>query len=112
MAEPPCICGHSKAHHDDHSVGPTARYAHLMKPGCCRLCWAVPLQGCAGYRARARICRAVTPPTKDACGKPAVVLVTFKDDDSVLACRPCAMHLQQLAEDSGTNVRVEPLDGQ
>jgi hypothetical protein len=57
------------------------------------------------------VCRVVTPPNTDACGKPARFRVIFKDEDSVLACHPCALQLEQIAQEHRTNVKVEPLDG-
>jgi hypothetical protein len=57
------------------------------------------------------VCRAITPPSKEACGKPARFRVVFKDEDSVLACQPCALYLQQVAQEHRTNVKVEALDG-
>ncbi len=44
-----CVCGHSK---EDHPEGPTGRYAKMMKAGCCRICWNVPLAGCPVFRPR------------------------------------------------------------
>jgi hypothetical protein len=57
-------------------------------------------------------CRVITPPHKEACGKPAKFRVTFKDEDTVTACAPCKLHLEQTAEEHRTQIKVEPLDAQ
>jgi hypothetical protein len=55
-------------------------------------------------------CRVVTPPAADACGQPAMYIVTFGDDDKVKACESCALALRQLAMSHGTNVKIERIE--
>ena len=45
-----CRCGHTREEREDHSKGASARFAHLMLPGCCRVCWSLPLEGCRSFR--------------------------------------------------------------
>lgn len=54
-------------------------------------------------------CRAITPPSTDACGKPSVALVTFSDSTTVRTCEGCALNLRELARSHGTSVKVEKL---
>ena len=57
------------------------------------------------------LCRVVTPPSADACGKPAKFKITFKDGDFVTACPGCALSLEQIAAEHKTQILVEALDG-
>jgi hypothetical protein len=57
----------------------------------------------------AKTCRAITPPNSDACGKPATLKITFKDDDVAFVCQGCALFLQQTAESHGAMLKVEAL---
>lgn len=43
-------------------------------------------------------CQTVTPPNKDACGKPATYRVLWRDGES-FACTDCAIYLKQLGEE-------------
>jgi hypothetical protein len=56
-----------------------------------------------------RTCRAITPPSTDACGKPASRLVTFPDEQKEPTCPECSLQLVELARVHGTTLKVEPL---
>jgi hypothetical protein len=58
---------------------------------------------------RAPTCRVVTPPSKDACGKPAKRVIIFSDDEKAYACIPCALYMQETARAFNTVIRVEKL---
>jgi len=60
-----------------------------------------------------KTCRAVLKHTNDACGKPAMYVVTFSgDDDSDKAhvCEECMVALKQTAEKHSTIIRVDRVD--
>lgn len=54
-------------------------------------------------------CRVVSPPSTDACGKPATHVVTFRDGDQVSACTDCTLALGQLAGSHGATIKAEKL---
>jgi hypothetical protein len=56
-------------------------------------------------------CRAIIPPSTEACGADVTHRVTFKDGDRVLVCIGCSMHFQQVAMGHGFphSVKVERL---
>jgi len=54
-------------------------------------------------------CKAVPPPSSEACGKPVTHLVTFSDGDTARVCGSCAMYLDQVAQSHGTKIKVERL---
>lgn len=56
-----------------------------------------------------KICKAISPPSNDACGKPATHRVTFTDGSSATTCQMCATNMSELARSHGTSVKVEPL---
>jgi hypothetical protein len=47
---------------------------------------------------------------REVCGNPARYRVVFKDDDRAPVCEGCALDLQQIAQNHGTMVKVEPLE--
>ena len=57
-------------------------------------------------------CRAVTPPSADACGKPATHVVTFHDGDKISACTNCVLALGQLAGSHGTTLKAEKISAE
>lgn len=61
--------------------------------------------------AKGLTCRVVLPAERDACGKPASVVVKFSGNEggSTHACAPCARSLEQLALSHGTSVKVEKI---
>jgi hypothetical protein len=54
-------------------------------------------------------CKAISPPSNDACGKPATRSVTFTDGASTKTCTECATNMTELARSHGTSVKVEKL---
>ena len=54
-------------------------------------------------------CRVVNKATREACGEPAVRVVTFIDRDQVTACEPCALGLRETARAHGSSVKIERL---
>ncbi len=59
--------------------------------------------------AHARACRVLKAPGGDACGEPAMYLVTFQDDDKVAACGDCALRLNELSKTFGRELKSERL---
>ena len=55
-------------------------------------------------------CRAIVPPSTDACGKSVAYRVTFRDGDRVNVCGDCALYFGQIAAAHGASVRTQRLD--
>lgn len=56
---------------------------------------------------RAPRCRLIDSVTRDACGKPACVVVEFPDGERAWACEACAMVMVELARSHGCVLKVE-----
>jgi len=56
-----------------------------------------------------RTCRAVPPPSSEACGKRATHLVTFADGDKAFVCGSCAAYLDQVAQSHSIKIKVETI---
>jgi len=54
-------------------------------------------------------CRAIIPPSSEACGRPIGWVVTFRDGDKVRVCEGCKLHFEQVAAGHGTTVKTERL---
>jgi hypothetical protein len=69
----------------------------------------VPTLNAERYRPK---CHVIRPPSKDACGKPAVWAVRFagKDGGSTTACTDCALYLKQIASAHNSMIGTEKIE--